>query len=307
MKRNPWLVVLSILGIFAVLAVVAVAAALYSAFAEKIPTVASNSVLVLEVKGVITDSKQFVKTLQKYRDEKEIKAIVIRLDSPGGVVGPSQEMYDEVLRTRKAGKHVVASLGSVAASGAYYVASACEKIVTNPGTITGSIGVIMEFANLEGLYHWAKVDRYVVKSGPYKDIGAEFRAMTGEEKQIIQGMINDVYSQFKDAVATGRHMKLEDVGRLADGRIYSGAQAVKNGLADKVGGLQEAVELAGELGGIKGKPEIFTPPPKHKRIWDLLGGAQDGEDDDDLFGRLTKHIMGLDLAGKPLFLMTGMR
>jgi protease-4 len=164
----------------------------------------------------------------------------------------------------------------------------------------------MEFANLSKLYEWAKVERYVVKSGPYKDIGSEARPMTGQEKAIIQGMIDNVYEQFKRAVAKGRGLKLEYVGGLADGRIYSGEQAVKNGLADQLGGLQEAVDLSAKLAGVKGKAEIFNPPAKRKRIWDLIAGA-DHDDDDDLFGATLKRFLGLDLAGKPLFLMSGMR
>ncbi len=304
MKKNPWVIAFSLIGLCFVLVLIAFGAAMYTAFGERNPSVANNSVLVLEVKGVIMESKTFIKLLQKYRDDRDIKAIVIYFNSPGGVVGPSQEMYDEVLKTKQMGKHVVASLGSLAASGAYYVAAACEKIVTNPGTITGSIGVIMEFANLSRLYDWAKIERYVVKSGPYKDIGSEFRTMTPTEKSIVQNMIDNVYSQFKRAVATGRGMKLEDVAKLADGRIYSGEQAVKNGLADSLGGLQEAVEQAAKLAGVKGKPEMFFPQQHHRRIWDYI---MEKDEDDDLFGAITKRIFGLDLVGKPLFLMSGFR
>jgi len=304
MKRNPWIVAVTLFGLFLVLVVTAVGAAMYTLFGEKNPTVTSNSVLVMEVKGVITDSRQFIKTLEKYKDDKDVKAIVVRLDSPGGVVGPSQEIYDAIVKTRAEGKHVVASMGSVAASGAYYIAAACEKIVTNPGTITGSIGVIMEFANIGALYSWAKVERYVVKSGPYKDIGSEFRPMTAQEKEIIQGMIDNVYSQFKRAVSKGRGLKMETVSALADGRIYSGEQAVKNGLADSLGGLDEAVAEAGKLAGIKGKPEMFMAPKSHRHIWDMVQG---GDEDDDLLGALVRKMMGTDLVGKPLFLMMGAR
>ncbi len=305
MKKNPWPIVLSVVGVLIVLGFAAIGAAIYTVLGEHNPVVTGNSVLVMDVKGIITDARPFIKTLDKYKEDKDIKAIVVRLDSPGGVVGPSQEIYDAILKARKGGKHVVASFGSLAASGAYYIAAACEKIVTEPGTITGSIGVIMEFANLSGLYNWAKVDRYVVKSGPYKDIGAEFRPMTSAEKAIIQGMIDNVYGQFKRAVAKGRGLKLEVVGELADGRIYSGEQAVKNGLADQLGGLSDAVEEAGKLAGVKGKVEMFIPSLKHKRIWDLLSGDRD--DDEDLLGYFSKKVLGLDLVGKPLFLMTGLR
>lgn len=309
MKRNPWIIALTLVGIFLALILVAIGAAMYTAFGERIPVVANNSVLVMDVKGIITDSRTFIRTLQKYREHKDIKAIVVRLDSPGGVVGPSQEIYDEILKTRQMGKHVVASMGSMAASGAYYIAVACEKIVTNPGTITGSIGVIMEFANLSRLYDWAKIERYVVKSGPFKDIGAEFRPMSGPEKAVIQEMIDSVFMQFKLAVATGRHMKIEDVSKLADGRIFSGEQAVKKGLADDLGGLNEAIALAGKLGGIKGKPDVFYPPPKRHRFLDMLIDRTDDDDDAEgaAYEKAAKKILGLDLIGQPLYLMPGTR
>jgi protease-4 len=305
MKRNPWIVALVFVGAFFVLVLAALSAAFYTAFGEKTQTASNNSILVLEVRGVIVDSRPFIKLIEKYREDKDVKAIVIRLDSPGGVVGPSQEIYNEILKTRQMGKHVVASLGSVAASGAYYIAAACEKIVTDPGTITGSIGVIMEFANLSGLYSWAKVDRYVIKSGLYKDIGSDTRAMTPAEKSILQSMIDNVYMQFKKAVATGRHMKLEDVAKLADGRIFSGEQAVSNGLADELGGLNEAVERASKLAAVKGKPEIFTPPVHKKKIWDVLFDR--GDDDDDRISRAFEKAFGFEYLGKPLYLMQGVR
>jgi protease-4 len=176
--------------------------------------------------------------------------------------------------------------------------------VTNPGTITGSIGVIMEFANLSHLYDWAKIQRYVIKSGPFKDIGSEARAMTPAERQVIQDMIDNVYGQFRKAVALGRKMKLEDVTKLADGRIYSGEQAVKNGLADSIGGLHEAVELAAKLSGVKGKPEMFFPPPKRGKFFDMFMGH---EEDDEAYGRVVKKALGLELVGQPLFLMPGVR
>lgn len=306
MKKNPWIVALVLIGGFIVLILAALGAAFYTAFGEKPQSVSSKSVLVIDVKGVIVDSRPFIKTIEKYRDDKDIKAIVVRLDSPGGVVGPSQEIYDEILRTRQMKKPIVASLGSVAASGAYYIAAACDKIVTNPGTITGSIGVIMEFANLSKLYEWAKVERYVVKSGTYKDIGSEFRPMTGPEREIIQSMIDNVYMQFKKAVASGRHMKLEDVGKVAEGRIFSGEQAVANGLADSLGGLKEAVDLAAKLAGIKGKPETVIPQIHHKKVWDILFD-RGGEEDEDMYGKLAQKILGLEYLGQPMYLMRGLR
>ncbi|MDZ4678242.1 MAG: signal peptide peptidase SppA [Oligoflexia bacterium] len=304
MKKNPWVVAITLVGVFMVLMFIGICAAMYTAFGEKTAVVSSNSVLILDVKGIIIDSRQFIKTLHKYREDEDVKAIVIRLDSPGGVVGPSQEIYDEILRTREMGKHVVASLGSVAASGAYYIAVACEKIVTNPGTITGSIGVIMEFANLSRLYDWAKIERYVVKSGSFKDIGNEYRSMTPPERAVIQDMIDNVHNQFRQAVVKGRKMKVEEVNKFADGRIFSGEQAVKVGMADSLGGLHEAVELAGKLAGIKGKPEMVFPPPKRPKFIDMFFGQ---DDEDEMYGKVLRKSLGLDLIGQPLYLMPGAR
>ncbi|MBK9293356.1 MAG: signal peptide peptidase SppA [Oligoflexia bacterium] len=300
MKKNPLLVLLAIFGAATVLVLVAIGGALYTAFSDRVPSLANNSVAIIDVKGIITDSRAFIKSIKKYREAKEVKAIVVRLDSPGGVVGPSQEIYDEILATKKEGKPIVCSLGSVAASGAYYIAAGCDKIVTNPGTITGSIGVIMEFANISKLYEWAKINRYVVKSGQYKDIGSEFRTMTPAEKDIIQGMIDSVHMQFKTAVATGRKMKMEAVTQIADGRIFSGEQAVKKGLADSMGGLEEAVNVAAKLAGIKGEPEIYYPPTKKKRLIDLFLDRED--EDEAVFGAI-KKTLALELIGKPLYLL----
>lgn len=302
MKKSPLLVLLAIFGAATVLVLVAIGGALYTAFGDKVPSLTDNSVAIIDVKGVITDARPFIKSLKKYREAKEVKAIIIRLDSPGGVVGPSQEMYDEVLTTKELGKPIVCSLGSVAASGAYYIAAACDKIVTNPGTITGSIGVIMEFADISKLYDWAKVHRYVVKSGEYKDIGSEFRTMSPSERVIIQEMIDSVHMQFKTAVSQGRKMKMEDVVRIADGRILSGEQAVKKGLADSLGGLEQAVDVAAKLAGIKGKPEIYYPPTKKKRLIDLFLDRGD-EEEEAVFERTVKKTLGLELIGKPLYLL----
>jgi protease-4 len=303
MKRNPWAVIAAFSGLFLFLVVVAVGAAMYTAFGERMPSVSANSVLVLDVRGIILDSKPFLKKLQKYRDDHDIKAVVVRLDSPGGVVGPSQEIYEELKRTREMGKPVVASMGSLAASGAYYIAVGADKIVTNPGTITGSIGVIMEFANLGRLYDWAKVERYVVKSGAFKDMGSEFRAMTPAERQLLQGMMDNVHMQFKQAVAEGRHLKLAQVEKLADGRIFSGEQAVKMGLADSLGSLSDAIDEAGKLAGIKGKPEIFSPPPPRRRLLDMI--MEKDEEESSSIERSVRHILGVDLVGKPLYIWPG--
>jgi len=240
----------------------------------------NGSVGVIELSGVINDSKTFIHKLERFEDEDDIKAIVIHLNSPGGAVAPSQEIYQAV---KKSKKPVIASMSSVAASGAYYVACAAKKIYANPGTITGSIGVIMEFLNLSKLYEWAKVQRYSIKTGKFKDAGAEYRDMTADERALLQGMVDDVLTQFKEAVSTGRKIPIEQVTAIADGRIFSGNQAKKVKLVDELGTLQDAIDDAAKEGGIKGKPNVIYPV-KYKRgfidiISDAGGGGGDSDDD----------------------------
>ncbi len=226
-----------------------------------------GSVGVIELTGVIMDSKKFLKQLDKFEEDDDIKAVVVRLNSPGGAVGPSQEIYDAVRRFKKP---IVSSMGSIAASGAFYVAMGTKKVFANAGTITGSIGVIMEFANLEKLYEWARIKRYVIKTGKFKDAGSEYREMTSEERALLQGMIDDVLLQFKQAVVDGRKLTMEKVTSVADGRIFSGSQAKKEKLVDELGGLHEAVAEAARLGGLKGKPEVVYPEKGRGRLMDLL-------------------------------------
>ena len=228
---------------------------------------AGGAVGVVELTGVIMDSKKFLKQLDKMEEDDDIKAVVVRLNSPGGAVGPSQEIYDAVKRFKKP---IIASMGSIAASGAFYVAMGASKIFANAGTITGSIGVIMEFANLEKLYEWAKIKRYVLKTGKFKDAGSEYREMTPEERALLQGMIDDVLVQFKQAVATGRKLPFDQVTAIADGRIFSGSQAKGLKLVDELGGLHEAVAAAGKLAGIKGTPEVVYPEKSRGKVLDFL-------------------------------------
>lgn len=238
----------------------------------------NGSVGVLELNGVISDSKKTIRKLQNFEDESEVKAIVLRLDSPGGAVAPSQEIYQAIKNSKKP---VIASMSSVAASGAYYVACAAKKIYANPGTITGSIGVIMEFLNLSKLYDWAKVQRYSIKTGKFKDVGAEYRDMRDDEKALLQAMVDDVLTQFKQAVSDGRKIPFDQVTQIADGRIFSGSQAKKAKLVDELGSLQDAIDDAAKAGGIKGKPNVVYPEKyHHNKILDLITDSGDDQDDD---------------------------
>ena len=223
-------------------------------------------IAVLEVNGIIgvgldrgADADSLVRTLGEYRDDSSVAAVVLRINSPGGVVGPTQEIFSAVERVRGAGKPVVASLGAVAASGGYYVAVAANRIFASPGTLTGSIGVIMQLANVEGLLKKAGVDYVVVKAGAYKDIGNFARPMKPEERQVLQALLDDVYGQFVTAVAARRGLDRNTVLGFADGRIYSGQQARALKMVDELGGLEDAIEAAGKLAGIVGKPRVIYP------------------------------------------------
>jgi protease-4 len=230
------------------------------AFGEKIA--------VVEIKGVITQSSGIIEEIQQYGEDEGVKAIILRIDSPGGGVGPSQEIHREILKV-KSKKKVVTSMGSVAASGGYYVACASDLIVANPGTITGSIGVLMEFTNIEELFKKIGIKGVVLKSGEHKDIGSPFREMTPEEKKIIQGVIDNVHQQFIQAVAQGRRLELAKVVEIADGRILTGEQAKQLGLVDQIGNLQDAIDTVAKMVGIEGKPTVLYPK-KRFSLWELL-------------------------------------
>ena len=219
-------------------------------------------VAVVEIEGIIVDGAAAVRELREHAENPSIKAVVLRINSPGGVVAPTQEIFAAIQRARKAGKPVVASLGAVAASGGYYVAVAADRIYANPGTLTGSIGVVMQLANLEGLLKKVGVDYVVVKAGAYKDVGNFARTMSPEERKMLQALLDDVYSQFVEAVSEGRGLEKKDVLAFAEGRIYSGQQALALKMVDELGGFEEAVEAAGKLANISGRPKLVYPRKK---------------------------------------------
>jgi protease-4 len=228
---------------------------------------------VIEITGVITDPKQTLTQLKEFRNNEDVKAIVLRINSPGGGVGPSQEIYEEVRKTSRV-KKVVASMGAIAASGGYYVASAADHIMANPGSITGSIGVIMEFANFQELFEKIGISAFVLKSGEYKDIGFPLRKMTPKEKALLQAFIDNVHEQFVAAVAEARKISKEKIWAIADGRILSGEQAKKLGLLDSLGNLEDAISVAATLGGIKGEPSVvYAKKSKFSVLQYLLGSS----------------------------------
>lgn len=239
-------------------------------------TVKNNRIGVVEIKGTIIGSQETVKQLKEFRKDSSVKAIVVRIESPGGAVGPSQEVYTEIRRTIQT-KPVVASLGGVAASGGYYIASAASAIVANAGTITGSIGVIIYFPNLKELFEKIGYQMTTIKSGQFKDIGNPSRTMTPEEQSLIQDTINETYAQFVRDVAQARNLPQEQVKKVADGRIIMGEKALELKLIDQIGNYQDALDKAAELGKIEGEPEIIHGKKKSRSLMDLILGSEAGD------------------------------
>jgi protease-4 len=232
-----------------------------------------NQIAVVEVRGLIDNSQETVKALRKYCRDDHVKAVLVRIESPGGGIGPSQEIAREVTRTLKE-KPVVASLGGIAASGGYYIASAASHIVANPGTITGSIGVIISFPNLKELFDRVGYFTNVIKSGPFKDMGNPGREMTPEERALLQKTIDEAYGQFVRDVARGRHLPEEKVRQIADGRIIMGETAQELGLVDALGNFQDAVEAATALAKIEGEPELVYHKKQKRTLLDYLLGSE---------------------------------
>jgi protease-4 len=228
-----------------------------------------DGVGVLQIEGAIDDSQSVLTELRRLKEMPWVKAIVVRIDSPGGAVAPTQEIFEEIQRAKKR-KPFIASMGGMATSGGYYIAAACDKIVANPGTLTGSIGVIMQLSNFEELMKKVGVKGINIKSGANKDIGSPFQPLSAEGREILQSLVDNVHSQFVAAVAQGRGMEESQVRKLADGRVYSGAQAKQLGLIDQFGGLQDAIELAAKRAGIEGEPAVYYSRPEQEHWWERI-------------------------------------
>lgn len=226
-------------------------------------------VAIVELEGLIVEVDDLVRELKRHRENPFVRAVVVRINSPGGVVAPTQELHGAIRRLREAGKPVVASLGAVAASGGYYVAVAADQIYANPGTLTGSIGVIMQLANVGGLMKKVGVEYVVVKAGQFKDIGNLGRPMSPEERQVLQTLLDDVHGQFIEAVADGRKLDRARVIQFADGRVFSGAQAKSLRMVDALGGLEDAVNGAATLAGLPTPPNVIAPRRRFSLV-DLL-------------------------------------
>jgi protease-4 len=231
---------------------------------------------IVELKGLIVSSEQTLKHLTEFRNNSNVKSIVLRIESPGGAVGAAQEIYQEVMRTNSV-KPVVASMGSMGASGGYYAALGAERIIANPGTMTGSIGVIVKFPNLEGLFEKIGYKSEVIKSGPLKDVGAGDRPLSKEERKLMQDLIDNVYDQFVRHIAAARDMEEDTVRGLADGRIYTGEQALEVGLIDSLGNFTDAITIAADMGGLDAEkpPQLIYPKVDRKfSLFNLLTSAE---------------------------------
>jgi protease-4 len=267
MKKNPFLMALLTLGAIFLFFVLVVVAAGFVGRGRSLPI--GEKIGVIEMTGIIVASKTTIEHIIEFRNNPSIKGIVLRVDSPGGGVGPSQEIYEEIKKT-VAVKPVVVSMGSVAASGGYYVSAPVNRIFANPGTITGSIGVIMEFTNVQELFGKIGLKNQVIKSGEHKDIGSPVRPMTDSDRQILQSLIDDTQQQFVAAVAEGRKMSVADVVPLADGRVFTGRQALAVGLVDELGNLQDAISAAARMAGIDGEPRVVYPPQEKPGVFRYL-------------------------------------
>jgi protease-4 len=230
-------------------------------------------VALIELTEPILDSQNIVRQFKKYRENRGVRAIVFRVDSPGGGVSASQEIYEEVKKTRNSGKPVVVSMGSVAASGGYYVSCGASKIVANPGTLTGSIGVIFQFLHFNELMNKIGIDASTFKTGKYKDIGSPFRKTTEDEKKFFDQLLGDVYNQFVDVVAKERKMDRKRVVQYADGRVFTGRQAFEYGFVDTLGTLEDAITIAAKLGDISGKPKVVKERKVRTWLERLMGEA----------------------------------
>lgn len=231
-----------------------------------------GNIAVVEVLGGIFDAKPVTEMLRDLKTDDEAKAVILRVDSPGGSVSASQEIFDAV-KSLKEAKPVVVSMGNVAASGGYYIAAPASKIVANSGTITGSIGVRLEILNVEDLMQWARLKPQTLKSGALKDVGSPTRPMTPEEKLYLETLLQSMHLQFKKAVAESRGLTLDQVNILADGRVFTGEEAKENRLIDEIGSLEKAVEIAGELANLKEKPEPYYPEPEKSDWLEYMVGS----------------------------------
>ena len=276
-KRKDWIIGLTIIMVSFILIIILVT---YQSLRRSSHSIKISSggakVAVVELLGPIYEAKKIVHQFQQYKKQKSIKAIVFRIDSPGGGVATAQEIYEAVKEVRDSGKPVVASFGSVAASGGYYVACGADTIMANPGTTTGSIGVIAEFLNFQGLFKKIGIHVDVIKSGRFKDTGSSHRPLTPSDRRYLQNWVDDAYDQFVTVVANERDLSKRATLRLADGRVFTGRQARNNGLVDLLGDYEDAIRLAADMASIEGKPTVVKIRPRRRTFFDLFFDQVEG-------------------------------
>lgn len=288
MKKHPILTVFIILACMIVILGVLMTA-LSGSISSSSGIAFANKVGVIPIVGTIEDSTILLKQITDFTKDSSIKAVILRIDSPGGGVGASQEIYREIGRTREK-KPVVVSMGGTAASGGYYIAAACDRIVANPGTITGSIGVIMQYYQYKELADKIGVKQEVIKSGEFKDTGNPHRELTEKERELLDAVISEIQTQFVNAVAEGRNLPAEKVREIADGRIFTGSMAKDYGLVDELGNFEDAVNLTKELAGIDGEVNLIYPQRKKLKLLDILMGEA-AESISDILKNSTKSTI----------------
>lgn len=276
-KSTKWFLgILGVLIVFGMLVYGFFAIVLLGFYADDadslVTTGTGHKVAIIELKGPIYESEEIVGQLKRLRERDDVKALLLRVDSPGGGVAASQEIYEEVKRSKQEGKPIVVSMGSVAASGGYYVSCPADRIVANRGTITGSIGVISQFMRFDPLMKKIGIEANTIKSGKFKDTGNPFREMTSEDRTYFQNLIDDVHRQFIKVVEDERELAHKLVVRYADGRVFTGEQALAAGLVDTLGTYEDAIRIAADLAGIEGEPGIVKEEKRKRRLSDFLFG-----------------------------------
>lgn len=281
MSRRTIIFIIVIAGLITVLGTALTVGVFVAGLKEGLPESKAGVLGYVTVEGTITDSKETVRQLQSLAKNPGVKGVLIRVETPGGVVTAAHEIYSEIKRVKEQGKPVVVSMGTLAASGGYYVSVPADVIVANPGTLTGSIGVIMELPIVRGLLEKLGMKVEVVKSREAKDIGSPFREMTDADRRLLQGVVNDVYAQFLEVVSTERKIPIDSLEKIADGRILTGRQAKQFGLVDTLGTLEDARRILAQRCGIKGEPKWVKPRPGLRRLWRTL------------FEDIRSHIIGI--------------
>jgi protease-4 len=306
MIKKAFQIVVTVFGVVAIILTVMVMTGIMSVMYPPESKLSKNSILAMDLTGIIMDSHEFLETLAKYRKDDHIKAVLITINSPGGIVGPSQELFEEIKRTsQEFKKPVYVYCPTLDASGAYYASVGADKIYATPGCTMGSIGVIMDLVNLKKLYEWAKVERYSINTGMFKDAGAEYKPLSPEQHKYFQDLLFEVLGQFKKAVSEGRHMKMEELDKYADGRVFTGEGAVKMGFADKIGTWEDARRDLGEAVGLGKDPEIFKPRKKKGIYAYLDDGAESESESKSQISQLVQQVLHTELRGKPLFILPG--